>query len=137
MKKVFFASILSIVFTLFSCQNDAVSPDDSIEGAFKAINNPVLCTTPTMGDVVIKTKGRGYSISFVNLSTTTKETLSGFELEKTDSTSKVLYKGSEVGTFGSMKYTEYSGSNFETKEGWVLMLRFENDKKHYEFMGRK
>ena len=140
MKKNLFNLFLSItIFTslICSCKNADVSPEYSIEGAFKDIYNPVLCSRPTMSDVVIKAKGTDYSISFVNLNTAANETLSGFKVEKADSTSKVFYKGAEVGTFGFMQYTEFSGSNFETKKGMVLMLRFETDNKHLEFMGRK
>jgi hypothetical protein len=141
MKKSFnnsniFLLLLILTPFIYRCKNADVSPENSIEGAYREINNPVLCTFPTMSDVVIKTKGTDYSISFVNAYTAASETLSGFKVEK-GSTSKVFYKGTEVGTFGYMEYKEYSGSNFETKKGMVLMLNFEKDNKHYEFMGSK
>jgi hypothetical protein len=141
MKKNLLNLILSMTIFmsfLYSCKNAEVTPDDSsIAGIYKTINNPVLCALPSMTDVNIKANGSTFNMSFKNTNTAKNEEISEITVEKTDSTTKILRKGIEVGKYTHMKYLDYSGSSIESLEGKVLMLRFESDNKHYEFMGRK
>jgi hypothetical protein len=142
MKKGQFLNIL-LVFSLiialmYSCKNSDVSPDNStIAGTYSDIVNPILCSFPTMSEVKIKASGSSYTITFKNTSTYSKEVLSDITVEKSDSTTKLFYNGSELGKFTFLKYTDYSNGNFETKEGMVLMINKTKDNKRYEFMGKK
>jgi hypothetical protein len=129
--------ITFLMFLAISCNNADVSPEDSIVGTYKTINNPILCSLPTMADVNIKANGSTFKMRFKNTNTAKNEEISDIKVEKTDSTTRLLVKGIEMGTYTRMKYTDYSDGGVETIESMVLMLRFENDNKHYEFMGRK
>jgi hypothetical protein len=137
-KKVLFASILSIIFIVLSCQKETVSTDEtSIVGTYKTVINPILCSFPTMSDLSIKSKGETYNLTFKHTNTGSNEELSGVSIIKTDSTATLMRKGVELGKYFRMKYLDLSDGGAETVESMVLMLRFESDNKHYEFMGRK
>jgi hypothetical protein len=139
-KNLYYLLISMTIFTslIYSCKNSDVTPDDnSVIGVYKIIDNPLLCSLPTMDNVKIKSVGTAYSLTFKHTTTSLNVELSDITVEKTDNTSKLFYKGVEMGKFTSMKYTDWSGGKAETIEGMVLMLNFNNDNKHYEFMGRK
>lgn len=135
-KKLFKSSLFLFLILLLSCKSSDVSPDDSLAGTFKNINDPILCALPTMSDVKIKDTGLNYKLT-CRLNNTSTEVLSGITVKKTDSTSTLFYDGVQIGSFSFMKYTDLSNGNFQTREGMVLMVRFDNKNKHFEFMGRK
>lgn len=138
MKKLLFVSILSIAFMVLGCQKEAISTDEtSIVGTYKTVVNSFLCALPTMSDLSIKSKGETYNLTFKHSSTGSNEELSGVTIIKTDSTTTLMRKGVELGKYVRMAYLDLSNGGAETVESMVLMLRFENDNKHYEFMGRK
>lgn len=130
--------LLILTFFSYSCKNAEVLPeDDNITGAYKTIINPLLCSLPTMSDVKITADGTSYNMTFKNTVTSLNEVLSNITVEKTESTSKLSYKGAEMGEFTSMKYLDFSNGGAQTVEGRVLMLRFDKENRHYEYMGRK
>ncbi len=136
-KNVALLLLILIPFS-YSCKNTEILPDDNnIVGVFQTIINPILCTLPTMSDVKITADGTSYKMTFKNTVTSSTEVLYNISVEKMDSTSKLSYKGVEVGEFTSMKYLDFSNGGVQTIEGKVLMLRFEKENRHYEFMGRK
>ncbi len=141
MKKNLFYLLISIsIFAsvVYSCKKSDVLPDEnSVIGTYKIIENPLLCALPSMSEVKIKSASKAYSLTFKHTTTSLNEELSNITVEKTDNTSKLFYKGTELGKFTAMKYTDWSNGKVETVGGMVLMLNFNNDNKHYEFMGRK
>jgi hypothetical protein len=143
MKKLFSKTnlILLLLFLtpfMYRCKNAEVSIDEnSLEGAYNVIVNPVLCAAPSILDVKIKSSGTSYTMTFTNRITAANEELSSITVEKTENTSKLFYKSMEIGKFTSMKYTDSANGAMENREGMVLMVNFNSDSKHYEFMGRK
>lgn len=135
-KKLFKSSLFLLLILEFGCKNTNISPNDSLAGTYKSINDPILCALPTMSDVKIKDTGLNYKLT-CTLNNVSSEELSGITIVKTDSTSKLFYDGVQIGSFSFMKYTDFSNGNFQTREGMVLMVRFDNKNKHFEFMGRK
>ena len=142
MKSLFFRNVLFFLLLVFftfpiGCTKTDVLPEESVAGKYKFINNPLLCALPTMSDVKIKDVGSTYNLT-CTLNKTSNESLSNITVEKLDNTNNKLYfNGKEVGIYSFMKYSDFKNETIETKEGWVLMLRFDNDNKHFEFMGRK
>jgi hypothetical protein len=120
----------------YSCSKTDVSPDDSIAGTYEIITNPILCALPSMSNVKIKDNGSTFILT-CNFNFDSSETISNIIVEKTDNTTYKLYQNSkELGSYRFMKYSDFKKGT-ETIEGWVLMLRFDYENKHFEFMGRK
>lgn len=142
MKINFLKSIALVLLTLlpfsYSCKNtEVLAPDDDIAGVYQTIINPLLCSLPTMSDLKITADGTSYNLTFKNTVTSSNEVLSNITVEKMDSTTKLAYKGAALGEFRSMKYLDFSNGGAQNVEGRVLMLRFDKENKHYEYMGRK
>ncbi len=133
-----FLFLLLFTIVTFSCKNSDISPNGtSIEGTYKAVVNPLLCSMPTMSDLSIKSQGKTYDLTFKHSFTASKEVISNVKILKTDSTTILIRDGIELGKYMHMKYLDLSDGGAETVESMVLMLRFDSNNKHYEFMGRK
>ncbi len=140
-----------VILILFfsSCQKnqEELSPSaiDSngnarIEGEYRVINNPLLCTLPTTNKVAVTNEQDGYQITFTPNSSLKAMTLTKVTLDK-DSTNNFILKQGEViiGSFKVQKYTEFEGIDMVNKEGAVLSLRYTDspNKLYVDFMGKK
>ena len=139
-----------VILILFfsSCQKnqEELSPSaiDSngnarIEGEYRVINNPLLCTLPTTNKVAVTNEQDGYQITFIPNSSLKAMILTKVTLEK-DSTNFILKQGEVViGSFKVLKYTEFEGIDMVKREGAVLSLRYTDspNKLYVDFMGKK
>jgi hypothetical protein len=138
--------ILMLFFSSCQKNQEEISPSaiDSngnarIEGEYRVINNPLLCTLPTTNKVAVTNEQDGYQIAFTPNSSLKAMTLTKVTLEK-DSTSFILKQGEVIiGSFKVQKYTEFEGIDMVKREGAVLSLRYTDspNKLYVDFMGKK
>jgi hypothetical protein len=131
-----FLFVVLIISVLVGCKDAETPPDNSLAGAYQSINNPLLCAMPSMSDVKIEAAGSSYNLT-CKLFNTTDENLKGITTTQADSTTKLFYNGKQIGSFRFMKYLEIENGNFQEKESMVLMMRFDENNKYFEYMGRK
>jgi hypothetical protein len=131
-----FLFLILAISTIFSCKDADTTPDNSLAGTYQSINNPLLCAFPTMSQVKIQAIGDKYELSFL-LNKSSVEKLQNIAISKKDSSTILTYNGAKIGTFEFMKYLDDVNGKFKERETMVLMVRFDEKNKHYEYMGRK
>lgn len=135
MKKLSF--FFCLLFIGVSCQNTDLDPA-SVIGTFQLINDPVRCALPTSHTVQIVPSGSQFKITYDYFGKQ-GQTIEGVSMEKTDTETKLYYKGTEIGNYLKDKYTDWDGKNFTNAEGMVLYLHYydQGTKEHLAFMGKK
>jgi hypothetical protein len=139
--------ILMLFFSSCQKNQEELSPsaidlngNARIEGEYRVINNPLLCTLPTTNKVAVTNEQDGYQIAFTPNSSLKAMTLTKVTLDK-DSTNNFILKqgGVIIGSFKVQKYTEFEGINIVNREGAVLSLRYTDSpsKLYVDFMGKK
>ncbi len=135
MKKLFF--LFCLLFAGGSCQNTDLNPE-SVIGTFQLINDPVRCALPTSNTVQITSDGSSFKIAYDYFGKS-GQVISGVSMEKTDTETKLYYKGTQIGNYLKDKYTNWDGKSFKDVEGMVLYLHYydQSTKEHLAFMGKK
>lgn len=133
-------NLSAFIFLLFvgvSCQNTDLDPA-SVVGTFQIINDPIRCALPTSNTVQITSDGSAFKITYDYFGKSGQE-MNGVTMVKTDTETKLYYKGSEIGNYLKDKYTNWDGKSFKDVEGMVLYLHYydQNTKEHLAFMGKK
>ncbi len=138
MNKKLMSLLLLLNFVFYSCHKEVIITNDlSIEGSYNAIINPILCSLPTMSDLVIKNDGTSYTMTFTHSSAASSESIHNVKITQSDTITTLNLDGSKLGDYLRMKYVDFSNGEFQTIENKVLLIQFNKDNKHYEFMGKK
>jgi hypothetical protein len=128
--------MILVISTMLSCKETETAPADSLAGTYQSINNPLLCAMPSMSDVKIEAAGSSYNLT-CRLFNTSDERLKGITTTKADSTTQLFYNGKQIGSFSFMKYLEMENGKFKERQTMVLMVRFDENNKYFEYMGKK